>query len=389
MSDFNIENLSKKEEVIKYKKYDEGEIHDKAIEFLKYFNIWTIRTDDDRKRMYIYDKTQGIYLPEGASYIKELCSKNRTTSNKRFTDSFIYRIQNNTFINDVEFVPPKHLVNLKNGVFNIEDGKLIPHDSKYNFQSILNICYEEGAKCPIWEEALHGMMPDQKVYERTQKWFGYQFIKGNREQIAHGYFGEAGSGKSSILKILRDLLGHQNVTSFQIQEFANPNMYAIARLYGKYANITFDMSTMQMKDISVFKSITSGDAIEGRNPYKPSVTFVNEAKISWGCNKLPNVSEHILETEEFRRRIMLTKIIKGHKKIDKDIYQKFLSELPGIFNWSSEGYRMYLKEGFGYTDNVYNIWKENMDGTSSDFVESSEIVSNLTSFADLDKYINE
>lgn len=387
MDNFNVENLSKKEEIdSRYKKYDEGEVHDKASEFLKYFSIHTIRTDDDKKRMYIYDKNSGIYLSEGASYIKELCAKNRTTSNRKFIDSFIYHIQNITYINDIEFVPPKHLVNMKNGVFSIKSGELIPHDSKYNFQTILNIPYEKDAKCPTWEKALHGMMPDQKVYERTQKWFGYQFIKGNREQIAHGYFGEAGSGKSSILMIMRDMLGHQNVTSFQIQEFANPNMYAIARLYGKYANITYDMSTMKMKDISAFKSITSGDPIEGRNPYKPSVTFVNEAKISWGCNKLPDVPDSILETEEFKRRIMLTKIVKGHKKEDndKDIYQKFIMELPGIFNWASEGYRMYLEKGFEYNENIYEIWKANMDGMSN-FSEEIEAITNLD---DLDKVCN-
>jgi len=373
MEELNVEDLSKKEQVdYKFKKYDEGEIHDKALEFLKYFNIYTIRTDDERKRMYIYDKSTGMYLSDGASYIKELCSKNRTTSNKKFVDSFIYHIQNNTFINDIEFVPPKHLVNLKNGVFNIEDGKLMPHDPKYKFQTILNIPYEENAKCPMWETALHGMMPDQKIYERTQKWFGYQFIKGNRDQVAHGYFGEAKSGKSTMLMILRDLLGHQNVTSFQIQEFANPNMYALARLYGKYANITYDMSTMKIKDISTFKSITSGDPIEGRSPYKPSITFVNEAKITWGCNSLPVIPMEVLETEEFRRRIMLTEIVKGHGISDKDLYMKFLKELPGIFNWASEGYRMYLNKGFEYNDNIYDVWIANMEGNRAKKINTNE-----------------
>ena len=365
MDDIDIENLSKREEKnYKIKKYDDGEIDDKVREFIKHVNFYTIRSDDIKKRMYIYDRSRGIYLSDGGSYIKELCGKSRSTANKKFTDRFLDNLQNKTQIIDTDFVPPKHLVNLRNGVFNVENGELLPHNSKYYFQTILDIEYEENATCPIWEKALHGMIPDQKTYERTQKWFGYQFTKGSREQIAHGYFGVAGSGKSTILMILRDLLGHQNVTSFQIQEFANPNMYALARLYGKYANITYDMSTMKMRDISSFKSLTSGEPLEGRNPHKPSVTFVNEAKFTWGCNKLPYVSDEVLETEEFQRRIMLTKIVKGHKKedIDKDIYKKFRDELSGIFNWASEGYRMYLDSGFEYDENVYNIWKENMSG---------------------------
>jgi len=394
MEDFNINNLSKKEEVVnnKFRKYDDGEIYDMAIEFLKHFEFRTIRTDDEKKEMYKYNEDTGVYIQDGASYIRQMCAKSRMTATDKFVKPFTYQIQSNTVIDRENFVPPRHLVNMKNGVFSIETGKLSPHDSKYNFQTILNIIYDESAKCPTWEKALKGMLPVKEVYERTQKWFGYQFVTGNRDQIAHGYFGEAGSGKSTILMILRDLLGHQNVTSFQIQEFSNPNMYSIAKLYGKYANITYDMSTMRMKDISAFKSLTSGDPITGRNPHKEAITFVNEAKFTWGCNKLPFITQDILETDEFQRRIMLTKVIKGHKKedIDKDIYKKFLEELPGIFNWASEGYRMYMEKGFEYEENIHETWTNNMDDgirKSLKDENSKDIIPNIKTIRTTDELI--
>lgn len=367
IENLDIENLETNPENkdLKLIKYDDGEIHDKAIEFTKILKFRTIRSDLDKKEMFMYDKNNGIYIPHGASYIRELCAKNRSTSNKKFIESFVYHIQNITIIDRNDFINPKNLINLRNGTYDLEADKLLEHSPEYNFQGLLEIEYNKSAECPIWKDVLSKMFLSQSDLLRTQKWFGYQFVRENREQIAHGYFGESGSGKSQILKTMRDLLGPKNVTNFNLQEFSNPNMYALASLYGKYANINYDMSTSQLKDITNFKMITAGDPISARNPYKEPFTFVNHAKLTWACNKLPKISDETINAPEIKRRIMLTETKKGYndEDIDKDIYSKFVKELPGIFNWAVEGYRLYFKhKGFNYDhDEVPSIWKGNMD----------------------------
>ena len=363
MSEVIIENLEDNEQNFSYRKFNQQEIHNKAIKFMDLFEnkFITIRSDTKQKEMFMYDKNIGYYIPHGASYIEEQCTVSCMTSSRSFKDAFIDIIQANTICNRDNFIHPRHLINVKNGIFNLNTDELIKHDSKYHFQGSLEISYDKNATSPIWESALKGMFRTNEDYIRTQKWFGYQFVRENREQIAHGYFGISGSGKSKILMILRDLLGAENVTSFQLQEFSNPNMYALARLHGKYANINYDMSTAQLRDISSFKSLTGGDPITGRNPYKEPFEFVNYAKLSWACNKLPKIDDEILVTPEFRRRIMLTDVIKGHKINDPDIYKKFKKELSGIFNWAIEGYKLYIKEGFQYKEDIFDIWRDNMD----------------------------
>ncbi len=363
MRDFKIEDLAEKEDNNEYRKFNHKEVHEKAIKFIELFEnkFITLRSDKTQKETFMYDKNTGYYVPEGASYIAQQCAKNYMTSSKSFMDDFIKIIQNNSIVDRDNFIHPRHLINVKNGVFNLETNELLSHNPDYYFQSSLEISYDKDATCPIWEKSLKGMFKIYEEYIRTQKWFGYQFTRENREQIAHGFFGVSKSGKSQILKILRDLLGPENVTSFQLQEFSNPNMYALARLCGKYANINYDMSTAQLRDISPFKSITGGDPITARNPYKEPFEFVSHAKLSWACNKLPRVSDEILGTPEFLRRIMLTEVIKGHKIDDKEIYHKFKKELPGIFNWAVDGYNLYMNEGFKYVKDVFTIWKDNMD----------------------------
>ncbi len=374
------ERIEKQKEEIKKQKgetFSYKEIHEMAMEFIKLHGnrFRTIRTDKLQKEMFIYRKKFGHYFPEGASYIHEHYARDYKTSNKYFTSSFIKTVQENTFIDRDDFINPSNMVNLKNKVYNLETNELLEHSPDYNFTGILEIEYDKNADCPLFKRALERMFSTPSDLLRTQKWFGYQFVRENREQIAHGYFGESGSGKGQLLKILRDLLGGKNVTSFNLQEFSNPNMYALANLYKKYSNICYDMSTSQMRDISNFKMITAGDPITGRNIYKEPFTFINHAKLSWACNKLPKISNEILNSVEFKRRIMLTRTRKGHEDedIDKDIYYKFKKELPGIFNWAVEGYRLYFKhDGFNYDhDEIPSIWKENMD-TSYDKVDEDK-----------------
>jgi len=336
------------------------------------YKFYTIRNKDNKKEMPMYKGELGYYVPFGETYIQQWCSKNFRTSDKTVIDRLLTTIQGRTFIDRKDFTHPVNLINLSNGVFDLKSGKLLKHDSKYNFQGILGISYDKEAKCPKWENALKGMLPDDNDRIRTQKWFGYHFERENKEQIAHGYFGESGSGKSKILMILRDLLGEKNVTHFQLQDFdGRTSEYAIGRLYEKYANINFDMSTAPIKDISNFKMLTSGDGIQGRNIYESPFEFVNNAKLSWACNKLPIVSDRDINSPEFKRRIMLTKMIIGHEKVDKDIYNKFKSELSGIFNWAIEGYNLYKEEdGFNFNhEKVPSIWRDNMhdNGILSNF----------------------
>ncbi len=377
----NVFGTTKKE------RYSDEDIYKIARQILKLNNpkFVTIRSGIPQKEMFIYDEKLGHYISDGGTFIDELCSNNFATSSKKFTEALKYRIQNKTLIFRDDFINPKHLINLKNGVYNLETDELLEHSSEYNFQGILEVEYNKDADCPVWKSTLEGMFLSQSDLLRTQKWFGYQFVRENREQIAHGYFGESGSGKSQILKIMRDLLGPKNVTNFNLQEFSNPNMYALACLYGKYANINYDMSTSQLRDITNFKMITAGDPIPARNPYKEPFMFVNHAKLTWACNKLPKIPDENLNAPEIKRRIMLTKIVKGHRDedIDKDIYYKFIKELPGIFNWAVEGYRLYYKHnGFNYNhDEVPFLWKENMDSrydeheTMTEFYELGEEIS--------------
>ncbi len=325
-------------------------------------------TLEDTKEMWIYTgDNNGCYSSDGDIYLEKLCARSGPRANDpNVLKRLRMKIMGDSYKKREDFINPPNLINLKNGVVDMDNDTLMPHSKNYYFQSVLNANYDKKAECPIWENSLRKMFNNNdEVYIRTQKWFGYQFIRENKEQIAHGYVGTAASGKSMMLHILVEMLGKKNVTNFELQDFSGKvNDYATGRLYGKYANINFDMSTTQIKDISTFKKLTSGDRINGRNIYKDPFEFVNYAKLSWACNNLPYIIDSILYSPEFRRRVMITETVKGYDIPDKDIYSKYLKELHsgGIINWLLEGRKLYIDEkGFNYKDDVTEVWKKKMN----------------------------
>jgi len=325
-------------------------------------------TLEDTKEMWIYTgDDNGCYSSDGDIYLEKLCARSGPRANDpNVLKKLRMKIMGDSYKKREDFINPPNLINLKNGVVDMDSNTLLTHNKNYYFQSTLNANYDKEAKCPVWENSLRKMFNnDEEGYIRTQKWFGYQFIRENKEQIAHGYVGPAASGKSMMLHILVEMLGKKNVTNFELQDFSGKvNDYATGSLYGKIANINFDMNTTQIKDISIFKKLTSGDCIKGRNIYEKYFEFVNYAKMSWACNKLPYMTDSILMSPEFRRRVMITETVKGYDIPDKDIYTKYLKELHsgGIINWLLEGRKLYIDEkGFNYKDYVPDVWKFNMD----------------------------
>ncbi len=372
------EKTLKANEKLNKKRFDNDEIYTWGELILSENSFITI---EETKEIWVYSKNLGYYIPNGEVYLMKLCADGGPRTNDRFVlNQLTLFIMGKTFKSIDNFTHPENLINLKNGVLDMDDNILLQKSPEYNFQNMLNITHDKNAKCPNWETTLKEMFSPED-YIRTQKWFGYHLIKENKEQIMHGFVGESGSGKSTMLHILVELLGKENVTHFNLQDLNNRvNPYAIGRLYGKLANITFDMITTPIKDgtFEIIKNLTSSDRINARNIRESPFEFVPHAKLTFACNRLPPVADNIIDTEEFKRRMMLTKVIKKEDFVkDTELYNKFLDELRsgGIFNWILEGRKKYiLDKGFNYDySDIPSMWICNMQDTQDDKLTDAQI----------------
>ncbi len=365
-----LDTSSESNEKANKKRLDNAEVHTWGEFILRNNSFLTIDTTEN---IWSYSKKLGYFLPDGHIVLKKFCADGGPrTCDLHVLNQLNLLIQGKTFIKIEDFINPENLINLKNGVLNMDTLELIPKSPDYRFKNMLNISYNKNAKCPTWINTLKSMFSEED-YIRNQKWFGYHLLRENKEQVGVGYYGVASSGKSTMLRILVDLLGVENVTHFNLQDFNSKfNSYSIGRLYGKLANINFDMDSSPIQNIEMIKKIIAGDRMAARNIREAPFEFRFTGKVSFACNKFPPVRDRDLHSLEFKRRLMLIKVIKpSNFKKDIELYNKFSSELQsgGIFNWILEGRKMYLEDpkGFDYNhENTDKIWFKETDSVEAE-----------------------
>jgi putative DNA primase/helicase len=110
--------------------------------------------------------------------------------------------------------------------------------------------------------------------------------------------GEGSNGKSTFLRLVKEILGEGNVTGTSLQDLCLYR-FAQAELYHKLANIFADIPSKPIGYAGWFKILTGEDSASAPRKFKASLYFKNYAKLLFSANELPEVSEM---TEAFWRR---------------------------------------------------------------------------------------
>jgi P4 family phage/plasmid primase-like protien len=176
--------------------------------------------------------------------------------------------------------------------------------------------------------------------------------------------GKPSTSKSTILGILKILLGINSTVSFALQDFDKENTKAVPSLYGKMANICFDMGMETVKDTGKFKQLTgSNDTLSARMLYVMPFQFNNSAKLTFAANNTPLLSASVEKDEAFWKRIILLHFINQITTEQKDVElsnKLKAHELPGILNWMLVGYnRLLANKRFTNQDSntIYSRWE--------------------------------
>jgi putative DNA primase/helicase len=113
--------------------------------------------------------------------------------------------------------------------------------------------------------------------------------------------GRGSNGKSTYLRMLRDILGRHNIASIPLQAFADLDYrFLWAGLVGKMANVFADLPKTPLKYTGVLKVLTGEDTMlidrKGREPIQ---NYINYAKMVFSANELPQTNDR---TPAFFRR---------------------------------------------------------------------------------------
>lgn len=303
---------------------------------------YIFKNTEDNETLYFY--TNGIYKPLGEVLVKGLSQKilDKKSTAHRIKETINF-VKNDNFIDRGVFDTDPKLINLLNGVYDIEKGKLLPHDPEVFSVVQLPINYDAEAVCPTFINWVNEITDGRA--DTVQEMFGYCLFKDHEIHKAFLFQGSGRNGKSTLLKILTKLLGQENVSDRGLQDLEH-NRFAMADLFGKLANIHADISDLEMKSTSALKMLTGGDQLTGEFKHKDSFTFTNYAKQLYSCNTIPKVYD---KSDAFFARWIILCFPNQYigKKADREIFKKFTAEytMSGIFNWGIEGLNRLLKNG--------------------------------------------
>ena len=255
----------------------------------KYY-IYTIR-NDDRSEIWIYDN--GIYIPQGKTFIREICRKILGKAyTPQLTNEVISKIEADTYIDSKEFFSNniKDEIAVKNGILNVVKKKLNPFNPNKIFFNRLPIEYNPDIDCPNIKQFLLSTLSTEDI-KIMQEVFGFCLYKDYFMEKAIMLTGEGRNGKSKCIELIKRLLGSENCTNISLDKLST-DQFASAELLNKMANLAGDISSQEITDSSWFKGLTGRDLIGANRKFLPMVYFCNYAKMIFSANQLPITNDN-------------------------------------------------------------------------------------------------
>lgn len=179
---------------------------------------------------------------------------------------------------------------LQNGILNIETKELLDYSPKYIIKNKISVNYNPSAYHELLDKTLNKICcNNHELRLLMEEMIGYTLFRRNELRKCFILTGNGKNGKSTLLDILKELLGKENISSVSLDELND--RFKTFQLDGKLANIGDDISDKYIEDNSVFKKLVTGETVnverKGRDPYD----FENYSKLIFSCNNLPRIND--------------------------------------------------------------------------------------------------
>lgn len=253
----------------------------------------------------LHHYTNGVYVDQEhviRKVIKEKLDKLWKVSRRDETLTFL---ADSCFVNTDDINSAK-VINMQQGIVDITTMQERDHSpyiySTMQFNASTVVMDFADRDDTEFDKFLRQIVHEDDVV-RVYEMFGYCLHASAAMHKAFLLIGDGRNGKSTLLMVLTELLGQDNVCAVSLQEL-DDSRWGPARLFGKAANIYPDMPVTALKKSDVFKSVTSGDRIggerKGRDHFEWSPTTTQVVSM----NELPRNYD---KTKGFYRRLALIK----------------------------------------------------------------------------------
>lgn len=257
------------------------------------------------------------------------------------------------YVREELWEPNPYLINMENGMLDVETMKILEHSPSYRSRVQLPISYVEQSPVGKWYEYLESIFPedyekdDQGQYTHymekhivLQQFAGYCLLRDCRFQRALFLFGTGSNGKSTFLKVMSNILGKENTAALSLTSLKESFM--TISLHNKLANLASETNPKAAMESEIFNSCVAGDEMQARNLYSQYLKFTPFCKFIISMNETPQVPD---KSYAFQRRLIVLNFNRRFlpEELNPMMFEELMEEREGIFRWMVEGLKLLLK----------------------------------------------
>ena len=234
------------------------------------------------------------------------------------------------------------LIPFSNGLLNFRTGEFIDTTPENAQEWVLPYAYAETAGCPNFLRWLKERFSDQEADEIIlfiQAYFNATITGKSYHDIFLHIKGTEGSGKSTITRVLSELLGKSAIVSSTLRKL-NEGRFELAKLYGAGKRLLVIPEVKKYNDMTMLNAITGRDPLSFEDKglsvrQKPDFTFIGQTVLT-SNSSLELSSAQAGAVARRARTIESTKKITPEEKIaffKAGGEQVLYDEAAGIVNW--------------------------------------------------------
>lgn len=240
------------------------------------------------------------------------------------------------------------LLNVNNGTVDLRTGELRRHDPKDYITKLAPVDYHPNADCPKFLEFMERITGESPaLLSYLQRLLGYCLTGNTREQVFPIAWGRGANGKSTLLNLIKDVLGDYatqtpSTTLLQRRGESVPN--DLAALRGRRFVLASETDEGKQLSESLIKQVTGGDYISARFMRAEWFEFKPQFKAILITNHKPLITG---TDNAIWRRIHLVpfSITIPEAERDDDLPDKLKSEASGILAWLVDGCLAWQLDG--------------------------------------------
>jgi putative DNA primase/helicase len=240
---------------------------------------------------------------------------------------------------DAGRLAPKDFVVVANGLLHVPTETLYSASAAFFVLSATDVAFDKAAPRPHqWHKFLDEVL-DKEAQDTLQKWFGYNLTPDTSLQKIMALVGAPRSGKGTIGRMIRVLLGEGSVAAITLAGLSRE--FGLQQLIGKPACIIPDARFGKKSDPAAVAErllwISGEDAIPVGRKFLGDWVGPLPTRFTVLTNELIYIQDSSGAVVE---RFVILKMLQSFLgREDPMLFERLMGELPGILNWAVAGYR--------------------------------------------------